>query len=691
MKKVQPEEGESADIVSENIERLKELFPDAFSEGGVDFDALRQLLGDANVLDEGEEKYGLNWHGKKKARQIALTPSTGTLLPCPEESVDWDTTKNLFIEGDNLEVLKLLQKSYANKVKMIYIDPPYNTGNDLIYPDRFQENLETYLRYTGQVGEEGLKLTSSTEKSGRLHTRWLSMIYPRLRLAKSLLAQDGLICISISDVELSNLRVVLDEVFGSENFVNIINVMAKVSAGASGGGEDKRLKKNIEYLVIYARNLNEANTLAHLSKNTPLMKVIEEMRDAGESWKYTSVLLGADERVHIGDIEDGDGNPISIYKRSNVRRTTIRKVCSDEGISEEEAYAKYLDSIFSDTNAQTSIRTRVIDYVGNLGDSELLEVEYVPRSGKDKGVKVTHSYISNTVRRVIWLSDVAEMSDSGYVDKKERLGTYWDHFDYNNVGKEGGVPFPDGKKPIKLIQQCLLLQQESNGIILDFFAGSCSSSHAVIQQNSEDNGSRRFIAVQLPEPISEKKEYKAVHDFVNESGIKPLVSDLGRERIRRAANAIKQVGDCDNQDLGFKVFKLSSSNIQAWNPDHSDLEESLLSHQEHLIEGRSEQDVLYELLLKRGVDLAVPIENREVAGKTISSIGYGVLFACLDESISKDQVEEIGQGIVEWHRELAPSSDTHVFFRDSAFSDDVSKTNMAAILEQNGINHVRSL
>lgn len=219
MKHVTPEEGQSANIIVENIERLKELLPDAFTENGVNFETLRQLLGDVQVLDEGEEKYGLNWHGKKKARQIALSPSTGTLLPCPEESVNWDTTKNLFIEGDNLEVLKLLQKSYANQIKLIYIDPPYNKEKDFIYPDRFQDDLSTYLKYTGQVDDEGIKLSSNTETVGRKHTAWLNMMYPRLRLAKSLLTKDGAIFISIDENEILSLRAICNEIFGEENFV----------------------------------------------------------------------------------------------------------------------------------------------------------------------------------------------------------------------------------------------------------------------------------------------------------------------------------------------------------------------------------------------------------------------------------------------------------------------------------------
>lgn len=248
MDALKKEDGQSLNVIEDNIEAMKAIFPDAFSEDGVNFETLRQLLGDQ--VAEGEEKYGLSWHGKKKARQIALTPSTGTLRPCPEESVDWENTQNLFIEGDNLEVLKLLQKSYAGKVNTIYIDPPYNTGNELIYPDQYQETLDTYLRYTGQKDEAGIKISSNVEGGGRYHTNWIKMMYPRLKLAKSLLANDGVICVSISDVELANLRAILEEIFGSENFVNIISVLAKVSAGASGGGEDKRLKKNIEYIVI---------------------------------------------------------------------------------------------------------------------------------------------------------------------------------------------------------------------------------------------------------------------------------------------------------------------------------------------------------------------------------------------------------------------------------------------------------
>ena len=248
MQKVKPEEGESADIVSENIVRLKEVFPEAFTEGGVNFDVLRQLLGDAKVLDEGEEKFGLNWHGKKKARQIALIPSTGTLLPSPEESVEWDTTENLFIEGDNLEVLKLLQKSYANKVKMIYLDPPYNKEKEFIYPDKYQDDLSTYLKYTGQVDDEGFKLSSNTETTGRKHTQWLNMMYPRIRLAKSLVTKTGAMLISIDDNEVLGLKAICNEIFGEENFV------AQIVWQKSKKGDAKLIASVHEYILCYTKN-----------------------------------------------------------------------------------------------------------------------------------------------------------------------------------------------------------------------------------------------------------------------------------------------------------------------------------------------------------------------------------------------------------------------------------------------------
>lgn len=684
----QDTETQSADIVAGNIEQLKALFPEAFTEGKVDFEVLKQLLGGA--VEERDEKYAFNWHGKQRARQLALTPSTGTLRPCPEESVGWETTQNLMIEGDNLEVLKLLQKSYAGKVKLIYIDPPYNTGSDFVYPDNFQDNIKNYLELTGQI-ESGRKISSNTEASGRFHTDWLNMMYPRLKLAQNLLDNDGLLVLQISDVELHNLRRIADEIFGEENYINTITVKAKVGAGASGGGEDKRLKKNVEYLLVYARNFDAAEGFSNNYVETPLTDVIREMKEAGQSWKYTSVIVDYGIRTKIKTVPDGDGNPIDIYIHEGVKRSTLKDLCQSEGLKEEEAYLTYLSRLFSDTNAQTSIRTRVINATSPLKTGQMYSVEYVPTSGREKGQHVCHYYISPTVRRVIWLKDVAFEKD-GIVIKRERTGTLWDDIDYNNIGKEGGVAFSNGKKPLELLKRIVRLIPAKTGLFLDFFAGSGTTAHAVMAQDAEDNGARQYILIQLPEPldVSIDAQVDAVQ-FCKELN-KPLsVSELTKERLRRSSLKIKDANPLFKGDTGFRVFKLDTSNINAWDPNRDDLEKTLLDHMEHIKSGRSEEDILYELLLKLGLDLCVPIEHRTIIEKNIHSIGGGVLFACLDESITQEEAEPLALGIIAWHKELAPAGDITCVFRDSAFVDDVAKSNLAAILNQYGIKTVRSL
>lgn len=622
MDKMTDQEGASLDIVNENIQALQTIFPEAFTEGKVDFEALRQLLGDA--VDEEEEKYGLNWFGKKKARQIALTSSTGTLRPCPEESVDWDTTQNLFIEGDNLEVLKLLQKSYANQVKMIYIDPPYNTGKEFIYPDKFQDNLDTYLRYTGQKGEEGVKTSSNTESSGRYHTNWLNMMYPRLKLARNLLRDDGIIFISIDDGEVARLKNVCDEIFGEENFIGQFAWKSRVS-------EDTRARTGLssdhEYIVCYRRI--EGVALRGVEKD--LNKFKNPDHDKRGPWRSADMT----------GLATKDKRPNLHYDLINPK-TNINYGCPPKGWRfEKSSMAKRIEEDRVLWPSSIDGRPRQKLFLNEM-DSIYKNISSVIQSpSTSDGTKETNSLLG-----------------SGIFD------------------------FP---KPSKLIE--LFIQQstgEEEEIILDFFAGSCSSAHAVLNYNKNDNRNRKFIMVQLPEPCEENSEaFKA--------GFK-TIPDIGKERIRRVAEKIKKDNPDYEGDLGFKVFKLDSSNIRAWDPDRNDLEGTLLQHTEHLVPGRTEEDILYELLLKRGVDLTVPIEQKEIAGKTVYSIGYGILFACLDSAISGDEVEELALCIAAWHKELDPASDTQVVFRDSAFSgNDNAKTNMTAILEQNGIAHVRSL
>ena len=692
-------ETKSPDIQAENLAALQALFPELVTEGpdgvAVNLDVLKQLLGDQTVTDT-EEKYGLNWHGKRRARQLALTPSTGTLRPCPEDSVDWDTTQNLMIEGDNLEVLKLLQKSYAGKVKLIYIDPPYNTGKDFVYPDNFRDNIQNYLELTGQTGEGGKKLSSNTEASGRFHTDWLNMMYPRLKLAQQLLDTDGLLIAQIGDIELPNLKRLLDEVFGEENYLNAITVKAKVAAGALGGGEDKRLKKNVEYLLVYAKDFSAVEGFTHCFIEAPLMNVITEMRDAGQSWKYTSVLVSEGTRQKLTTTKDGDGNTIDIFIHKGIERSSLREICKSEGISEEAAYLKYLPVLFSDTNAQTSIRTRVIDATGPLQNGTMYSVEYVPTSGREKGQRVCHYYISPTVRRVIWLKDVAYAKNSQVI-KRERTGTLWDDISYNNIGKEGGVQFPNGKKPLELLRRIIGLSTDKQGIYLDFFAGSGTTGQAIAAQNATDGGARKFVLTQLPECLdTSDEENEWACQFCDELKKPRNIAELTKERLRRAGKKIREENPLFAGDLGFRVFKLASSNIRTWEPNRNNLAETLEASIEHLKTDRTEQDILFELLLKLGLDLCVPIETKKVEGAKkqaheIHSIGGGSLLVCLSPAIPQADVEPLALGLVAWHKALKPAGETTVVFRDSAFADDVAKTNLSAILQQHGLETVRSL
>ena len=616
MDKMTKEEGSSLDMVNGNLERLKSIFPEAFTEDGVDFDVLRQLLGDD--IAEGEEKYGLNWFGKKKARQIALTPSMGTLRPCKKESVDWDTTKNLFIEGDNLEVLKLLQKSYANKVKMIYIDPPYNTGKEFIYPDKFQDNLDTYLRYTKQKDDEGLKTSSNAESSGRYHTNWLNMMYPRLKLARNLLTDDGVIFISIDNNEIHNLRKICDEVFGEENLIESFIWDKKNSAK---GVPPQNMVVNVhEYILCYSKSGGS--------------KLVGELRTTET-------------------FSNPDNDPRGPWRLSNIK-STLEREKDKFSILDPETGNEFVNYwAFSKISLERMIAENRIIFPKSP--------DGLPKQ-KEFFNKFSNPYIPIMSQLGIFHSqDTAEKA----IDKMMEIKSFL------------------YRKPLNLIKKLISQGTNFGDVVLDFFSGSATTAHAMMQLNSEDDGKRKFIMVQLPEPTSESSEaYKA--------GYKNI-ADIGKERIRRATTKIREENPMFAGDLGFKVFKLDSSNIRAWNPDRHDLEQTLLDHTEHLIEGRSEEDVLYELLLKRGVDLTVPIEEKTIMGKTVYSIGYGVLFACLAPAVGSDEVEILAQGIIDWHKELEPASDTQVVFRDSAFADDIAKTNISAILEQHGIAHVRSL
>lgn len=652
-------EAKSADFVAGNIGQLKALFPELITEGpngvAVNVDVLKALVGDQTATD-AEEKYGLNWHGKRRARQLALAPSTGTLRPCPDDSLDWDSTQNLMIEGDNLEVLKLLQKSYAGKVKLIYIDPPYNTGKDFVYPDNFQDNIKNYLELTRQV-EGGQKVSSNTEASGRFHTDWLNMIYPRIRLARNLLRDDGALFVSIDDGEVDNLKKVGCEIFGEECFVGILSVLVN----PRGRHLDKYIAQTHDNIAVFVKDPEVAGSIYGMAKDGAML---EEYDKEDQKGKYRELGLRNRNQAF---------NPITrpnlffpLYVDPATGRVSIK--------SDHRFTAEVLPVTADGVKTCWTWGREKIDAENDLltasamndGSWRVFRKDYL--NGAD-------GEVASTLAKSVWL-DKEFNNDYGRKAIKELLG----------------APVMDFPKSPFLIQRIVSIASGSNDIVMDFFAGSGTTGHAVMMQNEVDGGQRRYILVQLPEPLSpDNKDQKVAADFCDKLNRPRTIAEITKERIRRTAKKMREDAPMLEGDFGFRVFKLDKSNIRAWNPNPADLNQTLFDHQDHLADGRTETDVLYELLLKRGLDLCVPITVRILQDKEVHAVGGGVLFACLAPVIAAADVEALAQGIVVWHKELTPAGETTCVFRDSAFADDVAKTNMAAILEQNGIQNVRSL
>jgi len=632
----QDPEAQSADLIAENIATLKALFPELITEGAsgveINADVLNQLVG--KVATDTEEKYGLNWHGKRRARQLALTPSTGTLRPCPDESLDWDTTQNLMIEGDNLEVLKLLQKSYAGKVKLIYIDPPYNTGKDFVYPDNFQDNIKNYLELTGQQ-EGGKKISSNTEASGRFHTDWLNMMYPRLKLARNLLQDDGAIFVSIDDTELGNLQTVLTEIFGEENFQANISWQKRYTR--SNNTVD--FTTVVEHLLVFSKSEDFIVNLLERTREADA-RYSNPDNDSRGPWKGASFL-----------------NPATPQQRPNlcypIRNPNTGQV----------------------TNPSTNAWRRSRQEFERLQADGLL---YWGVDGKQPlpAIKMFLSEARDITPINFWEHGYAGNTDDGTKDLRAILGE----------------KVFDNPKPVQLIRRVIEHGSDPNSIVLDFFAGSGTTGHAVMAQNIDDGGNRRYILVQLPEQLSPSDPTQhAAANFCDSLNKPRTIAELTKERLRRAGQVFRASNPLFSGDTGFRSFKLDTSNIRAWNPYPIDLAQTLLDHEEHIQPGRSDKDILAELLLKFGLDLCVPIETRVIGTKKVHAIGGGVLLACLAEKITREEVEQLAKGIIAWHKEAPPAGDITCVFRDSAFADDVIKVNLAAILEQYGIQNMRSL
>jgi len=574
----------SLDLTEEKKQELLRLFPEIRTEGEkIDFERLKLALGE--VVDSGKERYGMNWPGKADCFRTIQAPSTGTLLPCPEESVNFETTENLIIEGDNLEVLKLLQKSYLGKVKMIYIDPPYNTGNDFIYPDNYSESLQTYLEYTGQVDSEGRKFGTNSDTDGRFHSRWMNMMYPRLNLAKNLLKDDGVIFISIDDNEIANLRKLCDEIFGEENFIADIIWVKRYTRN----NDAKLVSSMVDHIIEYRKSdvLNRLREPRNQKSDSIYSNPDNDPRGPWTSVSYISQRTKA-ERLNLS------------YSLINPR--------TGQGVSHPTNAWKYSQKQYQFHSSDGRL------YWGQGGNYQYPRLKRFLSELKD-GIVPTN----------LW-----EYKDTGTIDSGTKILD-------SLIGTD---VFPYPKPPSLVIRMMkLVTSSDEEEIILDFFAGSGTTAHAVLDLNQEDVGNRKFILVQLPEPCEIGSE--AVKKGFT------TIADITKERMRRV---IKKLNDAEAgqlpletpQDRGFRVYKLAESNFKPWDAqapsEAAALAQQLELHIEHIREGRSPQDILYEILLKSGFPLTTPVETLTLADKQVFSVAGGALLICLELELTMEVI-----------------------------------------------------
>jgi adenine-specific DNA-methyltransferase len=667
----------SLDLVEQNVARLREVFPQAFTENRIDFDVLRQLLG--GHVEESPERYRLEWNGKRLARALALQPSTGTLRPCREESVEWDTTGNLIIEGDNLEVLKILQKGYAGRVKMIYIDPPYNTGKDFVYSDDAWDSLQNYLALTGQSDSEGTALASNVETSGRFHTDWLNMMYPRLEQAWAILAQSGAVFISIDEKELHHLRTICNEVFGEENFVADVTVVTNMK----GRNTKKHVADCHEHMVIYAKPEFKSLGLPLTAEQRAVFKHADEL---GRKYALRDLRKrgGPDKREDrprmffpiFWDIERGTCS----LERSHDAEVEIKPLRGDGsdgrwrwGKEKIKKHLAWLHPKYSERTGRWDIDHR--HYLDPSIEAAEEDDWEDPDFDEDTDDEEDEVFERTSKPKSVWLG--GELStDAGKRALKETLpGEVFD--------------FP---KSVDLIRTCLHLCLAGGDVAIDLFAGSGTFGQAVFEQNLSLGGNRRFVLIQFPEQLNiNKKEQKAAAKFCAEIGRPANMAEITKERVRRVSAKIRAANPDYSGDVGFRVFKLNSSNIKAWAPGTRVTLETLEDMIDHVKPDRSDEDVLFELILKQRFELTAKVESRTIAGKTVRKVGDGGLVACLDKVIETSEVEALGRGIAEWVREMNPDGGTTCVFRDTAFRNDVAKTNLTETLRQGGVERVRSL
>ncbi len=633
----------SHDIAADKAAELLRLFPEIRTEGGkIDFDRLKRVLGE--TADPGKERYGMNWPGKADCFKTIQQPSLATLRPCPEESINFDTTENLIIEGDNLEVLKLLQKSYIGKIKMIYIDPPYNTGNDFIYPDNYAESLQTYLEYTDQVDAHGKKFSTNTDTDGRFHSKWLNMMYPRVYLARNLLREDGILFVSINDVELGNLSALCNEVFGEEN-----HLATFIWLNEGNIDNQSRIKVNHEYVVAFAKNESLIGSPPVIDPNVP---------QSSKLFKET---------IENTIVKNGPANPVS-----GIMLPIGFPADFEEGtIEPKENFWPRLSNSVKVSSGKTM---NVVTASSGWSSKEIAE-EFIRggfQSVKDIKGQDTVFYLSKT--GAICCRKKRLDSQSHVLSVLRSMGTVQAA---SSKLSEIGITF-SYPKPTELIEFLTRVGTVDGDIVLDFFAGSGTLGEAVLNIN-RGAGCRSFILVQLPEQL--------------QGGQFPTIAELCRERMRRV---IKKLNDEEAGKLastigekrifGFKAFKLAESNFNPWQAevptgDTATLTKQLEFHASHLREGRTPADILYEILLKSGFPLTTQVEKLTLAGKTVYSVADGAMLICLDDALTHDLIKAI-----------ADRKPERVICLDEGFAgNDQLKTNAVQTMKARGVTSFKTV
>ena len=629
---------QSKDIVNDNVDKIFKLFPNCISEGKIDFDMLKQELS-KDIIVEGKEKYQLTWAGKRKSIVDANTPTEKTLRPVKEKSADFDNTKNIYIEGDNLEVLKILQESYLNKIKCIYIDPPYNTGNDFIYNDNFTKNVKNELEESGQIDEYNNRLITNNDSNGKFHSAWIAMMYPRLKLARNILSKDGVVFISIDENELFNLKKICDEIFGENNYISTLTV----ENNPKGRKNSKYVSVSCEYCLIYAKDCENSYFIENIPKDASEMKEDENGNFIHNSGKrvivgennFNKFITNQNSDKHYSVYYNKEKNDLILLKEELV--SEIKSNLIHQGYNRYYSYrdGKFVENTYSINKFKELFANNELDFkedkIYEKNMSTTIRIKNLLTNKKYKGI------VNN------------EIVDVNLDYKTTSAGTYL---------KElfGGKLLFSAPKNVGLLKVLFSLLDDKNLIVMDFFSGSATTADAVMQLNSIDNGNRRFIMVQVPEKCDENSE-------AFKEGYK-TICDIGLERISRAGKKIKEETNADI-DYGFRVYKVDSSNMKDVYYAPTELQQSQLNmFESNVKEDRTAEDLLTQVILDLGLTLDLSIEEKKILNNNVYFVESNSLVACFDDTIDINIIDEI-----------CKCKPLKIVFKESSFKTDSDKIN----------------